>query len=162
MAAINGMVIMERANLHKDNTTPQFHFASEKQPNPSTVIELIFSVKQNESKLQEVLQSVSDPKSSRYGKHLSKQEVDEVTANPEALEAIKVFLNAVDGVAVAEKGDKYRLAASATVSSWEKVLGTTFYNFEKTDSKGKRFLKNGLIFIQFPHVELQHLPLSCN
>jgi hypothetical protein len=23
-------------------------------------------------------------------------------------------------------------------------------------------LKNGLIFIQFPHVELQHLPLSCN
>jgi len=133
-----GLVVMERANLHKDssNTTPQFHFATVPKPDPFTVIELVFSVKQNDSKLKETLQAVSDPHSSRYGKHLTKQEVDEMTANPEALEATKAFINTVDGVTVIEKGDKYHIGASATVSNWEKVLACQFSNFEKTDSKG--------------------------
>lgn len=146
----NGFVVMERSNIHnRDNNTPsQFQFAAIDKPDPSTIIQLIFNVRTNEKKVQEVLLSVSDPASSLYGKHLTKQEVDDLAANPESLEATKTFLNTIEGVQLTEMGDKYHIGASATVSNWEKALKTTFFNFEKTDSQGERkFTQTSLFFV---------------
>lgn len=133
MASLNsGFVSMEKSVPHqKERFTPI------DKPHQSTVIELIFHVKNsNDDKLKEKIMAVSDPKSPDYGKHLSKAQIDELTANPEALKATMSFLNSVEGIQIKEGGNAYHIAASAPISSWEIVLKTEFFTFEKIDNKG--------------------------
>ena len=63
-------------------------------PDASDEIELVFSLKDNNSdQLEALLAEISNPSSPKYGQYLSKAEVDEMTANPEALEKTIAFLN---------------------------------------------------------------------
>jgi tripeptidyl-peptidase I len=132
MAALGASVLME-------SVLPLTHlgFTAIDRPTGDTVIELIFNVKPgNEAKLLSALLAVSDPSSPQYGQHLSKKEVDELTANAEGQRETTLFLNSVPGIKTSTGIDPSHIIASAPVASWEAALKTTFFNFEKLNSSG--------------------------
>ena len=135
MAALhNGFVFME-AGLPQAREK----FTLTSQAESTTIIELIFHVKENNrATLEEILLSISDPTSSHYGKHLTKSEIDDLTSNPEALRAVSDFLKSLEGVAVHDGGHLYHIRASASVATWDAALNAKFHNFERVDEKGTK------------------------
>lgn len=93
--------------------------------------EVIFAVKLlNMDELTRILLDVSDPMSKNYGKHKTRVEVTEMTANPVANEKITEFLNAAGASIVSESlGGEY-ITARGTVAVWETIFNTKFYNFD--------------------------------
>ncbi len=79
--------------------------------------------------LNEVLYSVSDSQSSKYGKHWSYQEVAALVSNPMATESVRNYL--IDNGIYIEKVSKYGdyIRASATIGQWETLFQTKFYEF---------------------------------
>ena len=149
---LSGFVLMEKA-------VPQAatKFALTTQADPTTIIDLVFHVKDNENaKLEDILQSVSDPTSQNYGKHLSKSEVDALTENPQAVKATMTFLESVPGVTIA-KGHPYHISASATVATWEAALSTSFYNYEKVDENGTKLTVIRTAEYSLPEAVAQHV-----
>ena len=131
MSAMNGFVLMESAVPKAMET-----FTITGQPDPTTMIELVFHGKVNPvTNLEDMLMSISDPASPNYGKHFTKAEVDAMTANPDATKAIVTFLGTVPGVTYEIKGHSH-ISASAPVASWESVLSAKFNNYERVDGKG--------------------------
>lgn len=93
--------------------------------------EVIFAVKpKNLVSLEKVLMEVSTPKSSRYGKHLSRKEVADLTSNPEATAAIKAYLlaNGAEIVKTTKYGEY--ITARGNIALWEKLFSTTFFDFQ--------------------------------
>jgi subtilase family serine protease len=59
-------------------------------------------------------------------------------ANPGASEATTAFLQSSPGVEIKNNGHAYHITAAATVATWDALLNTTFYNYERTDENGKK------------------------
>ena len=135
MAALhNGFILME-AGL----PLAREKFTLTSRAESTTVIELIFHVKENNTAmLEEKLLSISDPTSSNYGKHLTKSEIDDLTSNPEALRAVSDFLKSLEGVTVNDASHIYHIRASASVAIWDAALNAEFHNFERVDEKGTK------------------------
>ena len=97
--------------------------------------DLIFAVQQkNLDQIEKILNDVSDPHSPNYGKHLTKEEVNALTANNEGKKLVLEFLNNWNAVVVSSN-DNY-ITAKATIEIWNQALSTTFYDYENV-MKGK-------------------------
>jgi tripeptidyl-peptidase-1 len=105
---------------------------------------VIFARVQNGiDKLTSLLHEISNPFSSKYGQHLTRRAVSAITANPEASAAITAYLAGVGLVptGVSKYGDFVTVEAS--VSTWEKLLLTEFYEFSHTgDYKTRTFIRS--------------------
>eukprot|EP01035_Chromulina_nebulosa_P020460 gene20460-26548_t len=102
----------------------------------NSVHEVIFAIKQNNlDVLDKFLMDVSTPKSPKYGKYLTRKEVASITANPEANEAVVKYCqsNGLEIVKSTPYGEY--ITAKATIDVWEKLFGTTFYEFKHVESK---------------------------
>ena len=134
MAAIGTSILMESAI-----PPTQLGFSVVDKPTADTIIELIFNIKPgNEALLMDALLAVSDPSSPKYGQHLSKKEIDVMTANADGHRETTIFLNSVPGIKTSTGADAFHITAHAPVASWETALKTTFYNFEKVNSSGAK------------------------
>ena len=96
--------------------------------------------------LTHVLEDLSDSSSSKYGKHWSKSEVAEFTANKRSYSAVMDYLLAKEGVDIYQQSlyGEY-IFARAPVHVWEDVFATTFQLRQKIkiESNIKSFaLKN--------------------
>lgn len=103
---------------------------------------VVFAVKQkNLDRLEQILHEVSDPKSKKFGRHLTRAQVTELTANPEATESIVQYL-ARNGASVVSqtKGGEY-ITAEAPVHVWESLFQTTFYEFEQEQNSDKKVVR---------------------
>lgn len=103
---------------------------------------VVFARKQNNiERLKDILMEVSDPRSSKYGKHMSKSDIAALTASPESTAYITTFL-ATQQISILKSTiyDDY-ITAEAPVSQWEALFNTEFYEFEQTASKGAKFLR---------------------
>ena len=93
---------------------------------------LLFAVRERNvgAMLTETLLAVSDPESSRYGKHLTFDEVGALTSKPEATSCVHAYLHAIgaDLVSTTPHGEFVR--ASHTVATWERELDTQFHLYE--------------------------------
>lgn len=99
---------------------------------PDTVHEVIFSVKLNNiNELEEIVREISDPRSGKYGKHLTRKQVADLTANPSASVSIEKFL-LERGINISKRS-KYGeyITARARVSAWEELFETTFHDFQR-------------------------------
>lgn len=76
-------------------------------------------------KLEEILHQVSDPKSPSYGKHLSKAEMDQITANPDGVAAMGHYLDSF-GISWSQHGSNV-IKANGTIANWEAALHTEFF-----------------------------------
>ena len=105
-------------------------------PDASDEIELIFTLKDNNSnQLEELLAEVSNPASPKYGQYLSKAEIDAMTANPEALEKTVAFLNTLQSGGVTyDQVSTTVIKAKGPVSTWEIALNTQFQRYAWEDT----------------------------
>ena len=105
--------------------------------NKLIVHEVIFAISQsNMEQLIQVLDDVSDPSSNNYGKHWSKSQVAEFTANKKGYNAVVAYLNSKQDVIIDRQSlyGEY-IFAKAPVHVWEDVFATTFHTYEISISK---------------------------
>ena len=120
-------------------TSPENYlgFEASGKTNPDTLIELVFKVKdRNEDKLLELLLASSDPTSPTYGHHMTKEAVDELTANEVGMQNTMAFLHTIPGLSIAAPTSSQYIHCTAPVMSWNLALKADFHNFKKTDSEG--------------------------
>ncbi len=95
----------------------------------------IFINNKNMGKLENILKETSDPKSKFYGKHtMTKQEIEELTTDTEANDAINNYLNQF-GVIILKHSSTY-ISAEAPLSVWESALNTQFLTVHKATEPG--------------------------
>lgn len=99
---------------------------------PAAVMhEVVFAVKQkNMDKLEELFYEVSDPTNAKYGKYLTRKQVADLTANPEATATLQNFLKEHGATVVKTTPYGEYITAVAPVATWGKLFATTFYNFQ--------------------------------
>jgi tripeptidyl-peptidase-1 len=106
------------------------------KPEPTYVHTAIVVVKKrNMDLVNKILMDVSDPLSLNYGKHLTRAEVGEMTLNREATEFVKSYLSALQFQIVGETIYGDYITVSGTISAWESLLATKFFNFAVGDGE---------------------------
>ena len=96
--------------------------------------ELIFAIKPlNMDKIDKILNDISDPTSPNYGNHLSSESVAKLSSNRVGYNAIRLFLKKSRVSIISETIYGDFIVAKATISKWEQMLSTTFYNYKHND-----------------------------
>lgn len=99
--------------------------------------EVIFAIQpKNMDELTRFLHVVSDPENASYGYHLSKDEVNELTSNPEAHATVISYLLANGVSVVSETLYGEYVTANASIAVWETFFNTVFYTFHQTHFDG--------------------------
>ncbi|KAJ1428576.1 Pro-kumamolisin, activation domain-containing protein, partial [Ochromonadaceae sp. CCMP2298] len=80
----------------------------------------------NADTLEKYVAESSDPRSVNYGKHLTKEQLQEMTSDTEGLAKITEYLS-INGATVI-KHTASSVTAEASIGSWEQLLHTTFYS----------------------------------
>ena len=113
---------------------------------------VMFSLKKrNMDKVKNIALEVSDPRSPKYGKHMSKTEVSELTKNPAALDAVKEYLESFDSSIIIDditvNGDYVHVRAPVEV--WEKMFNTEFNHYKIThhDKSVEHFIRTEKYFL---------------
>ena len=89
--------------------------------------EVIFRIKgENDEKLSEILHDVSNPHSKNYGKHMTSEEITELTSNKLSHDHVIKYLKAAGATIVSETISKEYVTAAAPIGLWEKLLDTHF------------------------------------
>ena len=102
------------------------------------VHELVFVVQQlNMDELTKILHDVSDPSSPNYGHHMSGEQVNSMTMNPVARDAIVAYLHSNGATVKSETMNSEYITAHAPLSVWETVLDTEFYKFHQEQLDGQ-------------------------
>ena len=95
---------------------------------PTQLHDVIFVIQQNNiEKLTEILDDISDPTSTNYGKHMTGAEIADLTGNPVARDEVVSYLLSAGASIVSETLYGEYITASAPVSVWEEVLDTEFF-----------------------------------
>ncbi len=114
-----------------------------KRADPTAIHRIIVGVKhRNLDQLKEILFDISDPHSANYGHHLSNTEVQEMTTNAESCDYVVQFLR-FHGISVSDKsvhGGQY-IEVEATISEWEQLFNTEFYEIEHIEKSDRKFLR---------------------
>mmetsp|Transcript_21927 Transcript_21927/g.21212 ORF Transcript_21927/g.21212 Transcript_21927/m.21212 type:complete len:770 (+) Transcript_21927:254-2563(+) len=94
------------------------------------VHEVMFATKQlNMEELREKLLDISDPLSINYGKHMTKDEVHSMTANPTANLKIKEYLTVKGAQILTETPSGEFISARGSIQVWEEIFKTEFFSF---------------------------------
>jgi tripeptidyl-peptidase I len=130
---ITGHVFREKA------TGLLSHGAIQKEGRASAdeVHDVVFVVQHNNvDKLTRILHDVSDPSSAKYGKHLTRAEISDLTANPTARKEVLAHLKAAGASVVTDSpyGD-HHITARAPVSVWENMFNTEFFVYSHVSGK---------------------------
>ena len=101
------------------------------------VHEVIFVIQQrNMQNLTAFLYDVSDPASKNYGKHMTKEEVTNLTSNPIARDATVSYLTSSGATIVAETLNGEYVTANASIAVWERMFKTQFFMFHQLGDNG--------------------------
>ena len=105
---------------------------------PTDTHELVLIAKdRNMAELTRILQDVSDPTSSNYGNHLTRQEVIDLTSNPRSCEKIVAYLHDAGATVLQVEVSVGRITARGKIGVWERMLNTEFYSYSfPRDSEG--------------------------
>mmetsp|Transcript_15846 Transcript_15846/g.14338 ORF Transcript_15846/g.14338 Transcript_15846/m.14338 type:complete len:193 (+) Transcript_15846:20-598(+) len=113
--------------IEKLNVNNQRDYTKQDRINPNEELKLIFFIKQNS--VEDIANDISNPHSVNYGKHLTKAQVDELTANPEATKEIKSYFE-INNINIKEiTNNGAYITAIGLASDWEKLLNTHFHYY---------------------------------
>lgn len=94
---------------------------------PTQIHVVVFTVKErNMDVLKTILHQISDPKSKRYGDHMTKQEVNDLTYNADSHNNIIEYLHASGAEVHHDESMGNTITARAPVSTWERMFNTVF------------------------------------
>jgi len=112
-------------------------------PSPTAEHEVVFAVNQkNIDKLESLLFEVSDPKNSKFGQYLNRQQVANLTSNIEGTEFVSKYLNQ-NGIKIVKSTPHGEyITAKASVELWEKMFATTFYTFNHVENAVKPVVRS--------------------
>ena len=97
---------------------------------PTSFHDVIFVVRQkNLDLLKTILYDVSDSHSQNYGRHMTWEEIGDLTAAPDSAEQIKSFLRAAGASIVTETHFQEYITARGTIRMWEEMFDTIFYQY---------------------------------
>ena len=100
--------------------------------------DVVFVIRpKNMDELTRVLHDISDPLSTNYGQHWTREEVVKLTSNPEACDTIVSYLHSHGISAVSESLNGEYITASAPIMVWEKIFNTEFFIFHQTHRTGR-------------------------
>lgn len=122
-----------KRNLHifkeTSNILSSHHAITRKHRAPSTQPhEVVFVLEQrNMDELTRILHDVSDPSSPNYGKHMTRQEVRDLTLNMDSHDEIVSYLQGVGAKVIDEKYKGETITARAPVEVWERMFDTEFF-----------------------------------
>lgn len=91
-----------------------------------------FVKKRNIDEVERLLNDVSYPSSANYGKHMTQQEVVDLTSNPESYREVVEYLTAVGATIIPYDKLGECITARASVGLWERVLNTNFHSYSMT------------------------------
>lgn len=92
--------------------------------------DVTFVVKQrNMDELTRILHDVSDPKSKNYGNHMTRNEVVDLTTNPDSHDEIVAYLEAAGAIITLVEHGGSSITARGPISFWERMLDTEFYSY---------------------------------
>ena len=106
--------------------------------------EVVFVIKQkNMEELTRFLHDVSDPLSDKYGQHMTRTGVAELTSNPEGRNSVLEYLNATGATIISETLGSEYITAAAPMSVWEEMFDCEFYMFHqmREDMTIKEFVR---------------------
>jgi tripeptidyl-peptidase I len=99
--------------------------------------EVIFVVRQrNMEELSKILHDISNPASSNFGQHLSREEVAQLTTNPLSRDIITSYLKSNGANILSETSYGEYITANARIDVWEKLLKAEFYSFQQIQRNG--------------------------
>ena len=115
---------------------------ADKQAHHSVTFHLIWK---NPDQLAKHLEETSNPKHPNYGKHLTKEQVHDMTADVEGLTKIEQYIQDLNSQLPAEGLGEMRItkktdssvSVEAPVGAFEKAFHTTFYTVQHTHRDGK-------------------------
>jgi tripeptidyl-peptidase-1 len=128
-------VLMEKLMLRSD-------YKQGNKAQENAYHEVVFAIKQqNLEQLEKLWYEVSDPKNSKFGQFLSREEVATLTANSKATEFVTNYLIA-HGVTITRKTPHGEyIKARARVGTWENLLATQFFEFRPENPQKKSVLR---------------------
>lgn len=85
--------------------------------------------------LDKYLLEVATPKSEKYGKYLTRNEVAILTSNQESSAAVKDYLRKIGAEIIRETRYGDYITAKASIAVWEKAFNTEFHQFKHVDDK---------------------------
>jgi tripeptidyl-peptidase I len=96
---------------------------------PSTQLHDVVIVleQKNMKELTRILHDVSDPTSPNYGKHMTREEVRDLTSNMESHDEIVSYLRGVGAKVIEEKYKGETITARAPIEVWERMFDTEFF-----------------------------------
>ena len=97
---------------------------------PFQMHDVIFAVKQrNMDELVRILEDVSEFTSPNYGKHMTSEEIADLTSNPYSRNKIVEYLEMAGASVVRESLYGEYITARASISVWEHMLNTEFFTY---------------------------------
>lgn len=131
--------------LHRGTPSDEWEVIG--RANPQSYHDLLFNLKsQGMETIDKRLIEMSDPTSPRYGIHMTKEEVDELTINKEGRKALLSYLEKIHAQVISDRGTY--ISAKAPISVWEDSLSTHFFAYRLKDST------DGSVIIRSPHYVL--------
>ena len=121
--------------------------------------EVTFVIQQrNMDELKSILYDISDPESDNYGKHLTREEVADRTANPDSRNAVVAYLETFGATVVSETPHGEYIIAQAPVSLWEKMFDTEFFAYTVLPPKDLRKMETDTNIIKIIRAEKYSVP----
>ena len=117
------------------------------KPSGNTFHEVVFVLKpRNMDILSNLLDEISDPRSSKYGQYLSLDEITEITSNTDGFNALKNYLQSHGVTEISPSSGGDYVTVKAPVSVLETVLGTSFSNYKKMSS-GEQIIRTSKYYL---------------
>jgi tripeptidyl-peptidase I len=140
--------------------------------------DVTFAVKlANLEEMERIFLDISNPSSPNFGKHMTKDEVDDLTANPTALQFVLDHLKSAGATILPDQSlGPYNIKARAPVALWESMFDTEFFAYSHTSGhaignvvRAEKYsvpaaldehVSSVFNTIQTPHVRSHKLPLA--
>ena len=127
-------------NVFTTTTTPPRFAISDHSIDPSTTHDVVIHIKQkNIDEMKRIVLDISNPKSPNYGKHMSKEAVEELTRNDEGMEIVTEYLQTI-GATITKKTTS-TIQATSSIANWEHALNTHFQKFYEIKSPSNEIIR---------------------
>lgn len=103
---------------------------------PGYIHEIMFGIQQrNIDVLTVMLHDISDPDSDNYGQHMTREEIEEISSNPESRDVVIRYLEQSGATIISQSHHGEFVTAHAPISLWEELFDTEFFLFHHTQPK---------------------------
>jgi tripeptidyl-peptidase I len=100
--------------------------------------EVVFQVKQrNMDVLTKILHEISDPDHLNYGNHMTMEEINDISSNPDSHEEIIHYMKEAGATHLFDANGGQSIGFRGSIALWERIFNTEFYSLESVANNAK-------------------------